>query len=238
MGSDDWVLHKMKNPKKHATYTITHIKTGLVYVGKTHLGKKRFYMHQRSKTGSKLTAAMQLWGIDEFIFRIVREYDTSEQALQAERELISLLNTIWPNGFNLQSGGPGSMAPNLSDEERATRRAGQLNKIVPEETRKKIKDSWQRNYSERVQAISEANRRVACERKEKGIPHPAKGKTSPFKRTKRGPYGKSRIKPETNEKRSASLKLAYENPELRRAVGERSKAMWAARKAAKVAGGG
>ncbi|MBQ9441872.1 MAG: GIY-YIG nuclease family protein [Selenomonadaceae bacterium] len=84
-------------------YKITNLENGKIYVGQTVQFEKRMKQHQHSKkTG--VDAAIKKYGWENFSVEILEE--CPEEMLD-EREIfwIAKLNSMFPNGYNLTSGG-------------------------------------------------------------------------------------------------------------------------------------
>lgn len=91
-------------------YKITHIASGLVYIGKASDPKRRWQQHCGSgKNSSKwLHAAIKKHGVDAFSFEVVGAHATEEEAYAAEEEMIRQLRSDErEHGYNLAPGGRG-----------------------------------------------------------------------------------------------------------------------------------
>ncbi len=110
--------------KTAIVYKITNEKTGLVYVGQTiRTLRRRFVCHANGKTATPLREAIREYGRTSFSIEALEQCPL-DVADEVERKWIAELNTIFPNGYNLQSGGNGS------------------GKVFHELTRERIKKSW------------------------------------------------------------------------------------------------
>ncbi len=107
-------------PDTYCVYKITHIASAMAYFGVTSRPEVRFKQHFQSCGAPRLYEAMRRDGLHAFHFEIIAQFVTRRQACKSERGFVRQENTIWPNGFNLQAGGNGTLTPNLPQE---TRRA-------------------------------------------------------------------------------------------------------------------
>lgn len=95
---------------KYYIYEIKNIINGKKYIGYTENAERRWNAHKiRSKTirdCPHLHNAMSFYGIDHFVFSVLSEHDSKQNALEEEKRMISILNTIDPSvGYNISSGG-------------------------------------------------------------------------------------------------------------------------------------
>lgn len=95
--------------RPYRIYCYTNQITGLKYIGCT---KYRFESQRAGKNGlhyigmcSKFGEAIQQFGWDNFKYEILENHLTKDQSEDREKYWISELNTLWPNGYNLESGG-------------------------------------------------------------------------------------------------------------------------------------
>jgi group I intron endonuclease len=91
-------------------YKITNSINNKVYYGQTKskLPNARWNRHKYSvNIGCKVPihCAMRLYGVENFKFEIVYYCNTLEELNSKEIELISLNNTLCPNGYNVMKGG-------------------------------------------------------------------------------------------------------------------------------------
>ena len=85
-------------------YKITNLKNGKIYVGQTRQNlSKRLYQHQRSKNIG-IDAAIQKYGWENFSAEVIEECP-EEMLNEREKFWIAELNSMFPNGYNLTSGG-------------------------------------------------------------------------------------------------------------------------------------
>ena len=95
----------------YTIYLITNIITGMRYVGQTNCYDKRMNTHKSISKNSKskeylriLYQDIRLYGWDSFTKEVVLECQESE-ADKHERYYIKAFGTLYPSGYNLDSGG-------------------------------------------------------------------------------------------------------------------------------------
>ena len=88
-------------------YKIKNLVNGKEYVGQSIHIERRWSEHKRCPTNRPLYQAINKYGIENFEFSILEECDFS---LLDEKEIywIKYYNSIFPNGYNLTSGGSGA----------------------------------------------------------------------------------------------------------------------------------
>ncbi len=93
---------------KFFVYTITHAESGRVYVGQTRNAASRWKSHLYSAAANHralLYSAIRTYGAGAFVFEVVRECDTLNEAILAEKELIGRHNSRHPDhGYNGNAG--------------------------------------------------------------------------------------------------------------------------------------
>jgi len=114
-----------------------HLEKGFSYIGVSKDPEKRFYEHIKNNSliGNKLRK-------HDFDFDILDAADSYEEAYELEQAYIVELNTQWPNGYNLNSGGQGGKI--CSDETIEKLRESHLGKKrgpMSAETIEKIRES-------------------------------------------------------------------------------------------------
>lgn len=100
-------------------YIIENKVNDKLYVGQTTYSvKQRFANHKCSakKIKSALYGAFKKYGVDSFRVGKVISLNSKEEMDELEIFLISELNTIYPNGYNMTNGGEGALGRNVSDE--------------------------------------------------------------------------------------------------------------------------
>jgi group I intron endonuclease len=95
-------------------YKIKCLVNGKEYVGITCRLKRRKKEHLlwgRSRDSRGIRGAIKKYGPDNFVFEVLHEAPTADDARTMERQLIAEYRTMVPNGYNLttggESGGPG-----------------------------------------------------------------------------------------------------------------------------------
>lgn len=92
-------------------YKITHIDSGLFYIGQSINLDKRINNHRwgkSSSTVSYLANAIKKYGWDSFKVEILVYAEEKDYLNLLEEKIISLYNCLKPNGFNLRPGGNSS----------------------------------------------------------------------------------------------------------------------------------
>lgn len=115
-------------------YLITHIESGLKYVGQSIDIKKRWREHSRASALSRLGLAIKAHGWTAFTTEVI-EHCEYEALDQAELRWISFHNCIHPLGLNLAIGGGHSLH---HAESRAKMSASQKGVLHTPETKAKI----------------------------------------------------------------------------------------------------
>lgn len=95
-------------------YTITHVESGKVYVGKSKAPRNRWARHKLdSATGdTMLYRAMRKHGVVAFKFQIVEQCASDEESFEAEKRWVAKLESNAPGkGYNHTEGGAGSPRP-------------------------------------------------------------------------------------------------------------------------------
>jgi group I intron endonuclease len=96
-------------------YQVINQTNGKIYVGKTNDVHKRWTRHrnypfckQKDKQNEcpKLYGAIRKYGISNFKFEVIGEYNSEEECCQAEVEFIEKFGSI-KNGYNISAGGDG-----------------------------------------------------------------------------------------------------------------------------------
>lgn len=86
-------------------YKITNQVNGKCYIGQTNNLKDRFRHHRMGKTSRILGCAINKYGIIHFKFEILDCVIFREVANELEQFYIKQVNSVVPNGYNLDSGG-------------------------------------------------------------------------------------------------------------------------------------
>lgn len=123
-----------------------------IYVGKTNDPKRRFEDHvQISKVGSTknkkvfslIHKAISKYGIENFSFQIIEEFDNEKDVFEAEKFWIEYLRTNVNKfgneyGYNLTDGGDGQSGRKRTDEEKRKISLGLIGRTFSEEHKRKI----------------------------------------------------------------------------------------------------
>jgi group I intron endonuclease len=90
-------------------YKITNIINNKIYIGCAIDYEVRIKAHRSCKYKGALLLhrAFLKYGIDNFAFEVIQNYNTKEDMLQGEIMFIEQYNSISPNGYNLHFGGKG-----------------------------------------------------------------------------------------------------------------------------------
>lgn len=228
-------------------YSITNKLNGQMYIGKTINPKKRFNDHCKYKS-SLIGKAIRKHGRDNFVYQVLYDCPTEEQAYRVEVFYIRLLKTQTPFGYNLDSGGMGGKQP-CEETKRKISQSLIGNKYTfgykhTEETRKKMSEARKGKH------LTEEHKRKLSESK-KGENNPSYGK-HPTEETRkkmsearmgnkncvgRIPWNKGKKRSEeTKQKISKALKGRpgkRPSEETRRKLSEAKKRYWNKRKQVK-----
>lgn len=135
-------------------YLITHIESGLKYVGQSVDIDKRRYQHALGLCKMRLGRAISKYGWAAFSHEIL-EICSADQLDEAERAWISKHNSLSPNGFNLTSGGGRAMQ--VSEETRAALSAASKGRKLAPSTKEKLRQAGLNRSEEYKAKISAAN---------------------------------------------------------------------------------
>lgn len=133
--------------KTYYIYKITNTLDNRIYIGQSTDPMARWYRHRylakHQKTNQYIHKAMHKHGVDNFIFKVIAEFYTKEEANQAEHDLINQYNARDKEfGYNLKPGG--------------YKRGGWKHS---EETKEKQKANWHKVHTpESIAKAAEANR--------------------------------------------------------------------------------
>lgn len=93
-------------------YKITNLINNKVYIGQTiQKFKNRIIEHKKrmkNGTNTPLYNSLRKYGIENFKFEIIEEVLSKEELNQKEIYYIEKFNSLFPNGYNLTSGGAGT----------------------------------------------------------------------------------------------------------------------------------
>jgi len=138
-------------------YRVTNTTNGKSYIGQTTNSLEyRLSAHMReARTGkrskSAFHSALLKYGLDSFETEVIATCETIDQLNERERHWIATLNTISPNGYNIEEGGKHFL---MSEQTRIKLR-GQKRST---QTRHRISQIMRNRSSEWNRKISEANK--------------------------------------------------------------------------------
>jgi len=104
---------------KAYVYSIRNSVSGKQYVGKSIDPEFRWQSHQynvQKDWSSKLYRALKKHGLDAFTFEVLFEYETEDEAYNAER-LIIQERDMYVNGYNMNEGGKEVFVPTKRQED-------------------------------------------------------------------------------------------------------------------------
>lgn len=102
---------------KYTIYLRTNLANGKQYVGQTSNFKQRqreWNCLKRIYANGHIDDDRAKYGFDAWVVKVLAECDNREDAWNLEQRFIKDYNTLWPNGYNLDSGG--EMGKKHSDE--------------------------------------------------------------------------------------------------------------------------
>lgn len=92
----------------YEVYAITHISSGMRYVGCTRVGlERRWQTHLASVNSDQMSPfyeAIRLHGPDAFRREVLETFRDRLEAYDREVQMMHILGTFWPNGFNRKPG--------------------------------------------------------------------------------------------------------------------------------------
>ena len=120
-------------------YLITNTINGMRYVGQTTTSlEERFRLHKILNNCRYLHAALEKYGVDNFIIELICEPPTIELMNEFEAEYIIRYNTLVPNGYNLTEGG---RVPRHNEATKEKMRLSHTGLKESEETKRKKSDA-------------------------------------------------------------------------------------------------
>lgn len=149
--------------KKYYIYKITNNLSGKVYIGQSVQPKVRWrthkYLAKNQKTNQYVHKAMHKYGVDNFTFEIIGEYDSKELVNTAECGLINQYKARDKEfGYNLKPGGYKRGGWKHSEETKAKQKARWHKVHTPESIEKTAEANRGKKLSEEhVDAIRQAN---------------------------------------------------------------------------------
>ena len=139
-------------------YRWTHIESGMAYVGQTHNFDKRTQDHSAASGNCRyFYNAIRKHGVEAFEIDIICQASNDELLNALEMCYIKVLNTLYPNGYNLREGGDGGKHSSESIQRISNSKIGHE---VSKATREKISQSLiGRESSRRNIPLSDEHRR-------------------------------------------------------------------------------
>lgn len=146
-------------------YKVTNLINGKIYIGQTiHSIEERWNAHCfRSHLDSHYSLfhnAIKKYGKENFKLELVDTADSFEELNEKEIFYIKKYNSLTPNGYNMAEGGQGTkgMDPGYhngmfgksqSDKQKEVARNYMKNRIISEETKKKMSESAKKRTANR-----------------------------------------------------------------------------------------
>lgn len=129
--------------RKSYIYKVTNLVNGKVYIGQSVDPIKRILQHinVRSKQGYLLNYAVKKYGIDNFLFEVIKSEVPIEQINECEIQCIKEHNCKNPNGYNLTDGGEGIQGHSHTQETKNKMRLVRLGKKPSKETLLRLSES-------------------------------------------------------------------------------------------------
>lgn len=95
-----------------AVYIIQNIIDGSIYIGKANDINKRWSQHKNNHLKGKFASsylyrAFNKYGFDNFTFQVLEYFETSKEALEAEKWYVGYLRWLGAQMYNLTPGGDG-----------------------------------------------------------------------------------------------------------------------------------
>lgn len=124
------------------------------YIGQTvQKLEKRWLSHCNPNNITKMiiTRSIHKYGKDNFEIKILAKCNSIEEMNHRETYYIKLFNTLFPNGYNLDSGGSNKRTHQSTKDKLSKIHKGRKGNIPSEETRKKLsKINTGKKYSEKT----------------------------------------------------------------------------------------
>lgn len=103
---------------KYTVYLRRNTINGRCYVGQTKAFKKREWQWKNLKRhyNKYIDVDRELHGLDKFTVEVLAEADSRDEAFELEKRFIAEYNSVWPNGYNISTGGGGGSGVKRSEE--------------------------------------------------------------------------------------------------------------------------
>lgn len=141
-------------------YKVTNLVNGKIYIGQSVDPIRRIKQHidVRSKQGYLLNYAVKKYGVENFLFEVIRSEIPIEQINEIEIQCIREHNCKRPYGYNLTNGGEGTKGYAHSQETRKKMSQAQFGKKLSDETKNKLRtfNVGKRLSEEHIHKISTA----------------------------------------------------------------------------------
>lgn len=121
-------------------YKVTNTINHKVYIGQSvnPIARLRQHITSRSNKAYLLNYAIKKYGVENFLFEVIRSEVPIEQINETEIQCIKEHNCKVPNGYNITEGGEGLKGHKHSEETKQKIRQAGLGRVVSYETRMKI----------------------------------------------------------------------------------------------------
>jgi group I intron endonuclease len=153
-------------------YVITNNINDMLYVGQTTQSlEERFRQHcKASNVGTmRICRAIQKYGKEHFQIRLLQAGSSPEELGRLEVKWSDLLNTMSPNGYNLQVGDAGSRKHN--EESLVKIREARARQVFSSETREKFSKRSQGEGSPNAKLTEDQVRQIREEYKFRKVTH-------------------------------------------------------------------
>jgi group I intron endonuclease len=149
--------------KKYYIYKITNTLSDKIYIGQSVEPKRRWKTHQRlsknQKTNQYIHHAMNKYGVDNFTFKVISEYESLEECNSAEAKYIEESNSQNKElGYNIKPGGREKGWQHT--EETKAKQSANWHKIHSPESLKKMHDAniGRKHSEETIKKMSETHK--------------------------------------------------------------------------------
>jgi len=200
---------------KSYVYVITCLVNQKQYVGKTNdpESRKKGHFHfdlRRKVPRQAIHAAIKKHGVENFVFEVISEHDSEEEAFAEENRLIKQKLSEGTGLYNMNEGGKGGSSP--TEETRAKMSASRMGIQYSNETKRKISEAAKKQFS------NPENRKLQSERAKNWWKYlPEDEKTAHVERLAAGVRGKTKVISEETKKKIAET--------LRRNADEKGRAI-------------